>query len=223
MSSFGSTSFNRWAALGVVATLVLAACDGGKEPDLGLPKTKKFSDLKQENKNELSKEELEEARRQAGFKSPEEERAEALARYATEEKAYVKGRLAAYRKLVTKLRGQIDAFEKAAPKWASAKNPEGTVAKFKEKYTKDTKALRDEYNTLTETGSRGGDTTSALALALEDWETLGEELGPNIAEAEGFTTALQGLRTKLDALLSTLTEIEKDESIEPDPPTDGKQ
>src|SRR5690606_13624577 len=110
-------------ASGLIATF-LVACDSGQEPLPDPPKTKGLYDLKQASDTKMSKEELEEARRKAGFKSHEEQIAEAKEAYEKMERGYVKGRVDAYRKLLGDLRKNLDTIEKEAPKWAKAKDPD---------------------------------------------------------------------------------------------------
>jgi chromosome segregation ATPase len=168
----------------------------------------------------MSKEELEEARRKAGFKSHEERLEEAKAQYDQMEKGYVKGRLSAYRDLVKGLRDKLDEVEKAAPKWA--KN-EAAFKKFSEKYKEDNTAFKKQYDELSEQGNRGGNLQVDLGSLVDEWENFNGDLAPQISEAEGFATTLEGLRTKIGDIEKALDEIEKDETIEADElPEDDK-
>lgn len=195
-------------------------CSSNEEaPDLGLPKTRNLSELKQESKSEMSKEELEEARRRAGFKSPEEQRAEALAEYVKSEKAYVKGRLKEFRKLTQTMRKRLDTVEKAAPQWLKAKDGDAAVAKFKEKNKEANKQVIDTYDELTEKGSRGGDTIAGLDRAVRQWQDLNSELHPQAAEVEAFPAVLAAIRQQLDEVDAAFQEIEKDDSIEAEAPS----
>jgi hypothetical protein len=200
----------------LLALSLTPACDSKEEPDLGLPETKSLSELKKSTKNEMSKEELEEARRKAGFKDQEELEAEARAAYEASEKSFVKGRVDRYRKLFETLRKKLDQVEKQAPKWASAKDPDAAFGKFQEKYKEETKAFLDEYDELTEKGSRGGDMQAELNKIISTWENLNGDLGPKISEADGFPTTLEAIRKGLDEIEKTIDEIDKDESIEPE-------
>lgn len=197
-----------------------AGCSSSEEaPDLGLPKTKNLSELKQASNNDMSKEELEEARRQAGFRSPEEQRAEALAEYVKSEKAFVKGRLKSFRKLTQDVRKRLSIIEKAAPTWRKAKKPDAAFAKFKDNTKDGDKALLDAYDELTEKGSRGGDTIAELDKGIRGWQELNQQLSPQVAEDEGFPAVLAAIREQLDAVDATFKDIENDESIEADPPS----
>lgn len=214
MRNFGPT----FALLSFLCT-PLAGCDSSdEEPDLGLPKTKSLSELKQESKSEMSKEELEEARRQAGFKSPEEQRAEALAEYTKSEKEYVKGHLKEFRGLVQGLRKRLAMVEKAAKNWLRAKKPEAAFEKFKEKYKESIKEYDDSYDEVTKERSRGGDTLAELEKAVRSWQDLNNDLSPDIAEAEGFEATLTAIREQLDKVEAQLEEIAKDDTIEADTP-----
>jgi len=194
------------------------ACDSSaKEPNLGLPKTKSISELKQESKSEMTKEELEAARRQAGFKSPEEQRAEALAEYVKSERAYVKGHLKEFREMTGAVRKHLETIEQAAPKWAKAKDPDAAFGKFKDKYQESIKGLNDAYDKARESG-RGGDTFVELSKAIGGWQDLNADLGPQIAEAEGFTVTLTAIREQLDAVDAQLKAIETDDTIEAEAP-----
>jgi len=198
-----------------VATVgLLGGCDSGTPEDLGLPQTKDISELKQAPKTDMSKAELEEARRRAGFKSPSERQAEALAVYVASEKSYVKGRLKGFRRLTTDLRGMLTEIEKEAPKWTKARDPDAAFAKFRTKYGKRTKKFNDDYEKLTEEHSRGGDTTAELDKAVRDWQNLNDDLGPGISEADAFAAALSAIRTQLDVVDQAIDAIEKDDSIE---------
>jgi hypothetical protein len=210
-------------ALAVAPALLAGGCDSKEEPDLGLPQTKSLGDLKKSSRNEMSKEELEEARRKAGFKDDDELRAEAKAAYEASEKSFVKGRTDRYKALFAELRTRLDEVEKQAPKWAKAKDPDKAFGKWSEKYKEGVKTLLDEYDALTEKGSRGGDLQVDLAKVIADWENLNGDLGPKIADAEGFATTLETLRSGLDAIEKIVDDIDKDDTIEPeDAPEDGK-
>ena len=204
-----------------LGTFVLFGCDNKAiEEELTDNKSKSIYDVKQKPKTEMSKEELEEARRKAGFKSHEERLEEAKAQYDKMEKGYIKGRLSTYRDMVKGLRTKLDDVEKAAPKWA--KN-EAAFKKFSDKYKADNTDFKKSYDDLTEKGTRGGNLQIEIGNLVSEWENFNGDLGPKISEAEGFKTTLEGLRTKLGEIDKALDEIEKDESIEADePPEDAK-
>lgn len=202
-----------WTAIGFAALLGLVGCDN-KEPDLGIKETKSIYDLKQEAKTDKTQEELEEARRKAGFKSHEEQIEEAKAQYEKMERGYVKGRAERYKELLASARAKLDKIEKAAPSWAKAKNPDKAVESFKTKYDEELEAFRKEYDDLSEKGSRGGNLQSDLETVVSALENLGNDLGPQLAEAEQFQTTLKAVRDQIDAIETLIEEIEADESIE---------
>jgi hypothetical protein len=205
----------------LVMCSLLVGCDSGKDPDLGMPQTKSVYDLKQSKKSQLSDEELAEERRKAGFKTDEEVMAEAKERYEEMEKGYVKGRLPAYRALLASVRKELDAVEKAAASFGKAKDAEGAHAKWAEKYRDKKKALLEEYNELTETGSRGGNLQVELDKAVQGWAGLVAGLSPEVAADEGFPAALAEIRKQFDVVAEELDAIEKDESIEADEVADA--
>lgn len=203
----------------LLAPLCLAACDSAAE-DTPEP-SKKPADLKQKPKSELSKEELAEARRKAGFKSQEEQMAEAKAVYEKMERGYVKARLEPYRDLAKQLSASIDGIEKNAKKWAAAKDPDAAFAKWNEGYKKGKKELMTEYRDLTEKESRGGDVQVILGEVITGWENLSGDLSGKVSEAEGFGPTLEALRKGLGNLETKLAEIESDESVEADELPEG--
>lgn len=209
------------ACYGFASIMALAACDSQKEPDLGIPKTKDISELQQSSKSKMSKEELDEARRKAGFKTKEDEEremAEAKAAYERSEQAFVKGRVDQYRALIKELRTHLGKVEKAAKKWAEKDDATKEFERFAEAYKKDQTAFFETYDELTEKGSRGGNLQVTLDHAVRSWESLGKELSAEIAKADGFDATLQDIRTKLDEVEATIAEIEKDESVEAEEP-----
>ena len=123
----------------------LCACDTGQPKVETPPPTKSITELKQSSQSELSPEELEEERRKAGFKDPDELAAENIEQMKKGEREYVKTRLEEHREMLTSLRGLVDRVEKEAPKWAKAKDPQGAFDKFSEKYKEDTAALDETY------------------------------------------------------------------------------
>lgn len=202
----------------LIAPFGLTACDSEKEPIVEPSKSKGVGELKQASKNEMSKEQLQDARRQAGFKSNEEVMAEAAAKYKQEERAFVKGRLDEFRKLSKELRGRLAAVEKGAAKWAKAKDPDAAHAKWNEKYAKDNKKLMKSYRELTEKGSRGDEVATLLNNFITAWENLNGDLGGKITENEQFTPTMEALGKVLDELDAKLKEIEEDDTVEADVP-----
>ena len=205
-------------SIGFFCLLTAGACDDNKEMDLGIKETKSIYDIKQETKSDMTEEELKQARKEAGFKSHEEQIEEAKAAYETMEKAYVKGRLDSYRQLVADLRANLDKIEKAAPSWAKAKDPAQAIEGFKEKQAKPKKELIERYDELSEKGSRGGNLQSDLDQVVKSWEGLLRELSPEALEGDALSTTLESLRKALDGLEKQLQDIEQDESIEAETP-----
>ncbi|MEM6293655.1 MAG: hypothetical protein AAGA54_20440 [Myxococcota bacterium] len=205
----------------LIAPLTLPGCDSNKEPIVEPNKSKKPSELKQASKNEMSKEELEKARREAGFKSQDEQMAEAKAIYENMEKGFVKGRLESYRKMVKDLRDALTEVEKASAKWAKAKDPDAAFAKWNEGYKADNKEFMKAYRDLTEKESRGGNVQVLLGGYITAWEAFNGDLGGKIAENEKFAPTLEEMRKQLDALEKELDAIEKDETVEADPAPEG--
>lgn len=207
----------------LLAPLALTACDSEKEPIVEPNKGKKPSELKQATKAEMSPEELAEARKKAGFVSPEEQMAEAKALYEKDEKAFVKGRLDAYRKMLKDLRGALDSVEKGAAKWAKAKDSDKAFAKFNEGYSKDNKEFMKAYRELTQKESKGGEVQVKLGGFISAWENFNGDLGGKIADNEKFGPTLEDLRKSLTAIETELDAIEKDESIEAQLPKGAKE
>lgn len=206
----------RVALIGTGLALVfsLGGCDQ-KEPDLGIPKTRDMTELKQSKDTKMSKEELEAARREAGFKSHEEQVAEAKEAYDKMEKGYVKGRVDQYREMLDALGKKLDAIEKAAAKWTKAKDAAGAFAKFEEKYKEEKKEFIDAYMELTEERSRGGNFQVEVDKAVTGWEELVGALGPDTTE-EDVKSATEEIRKQITVVSEELDAIEKDESIEAD-------
>ncbi len=200
----------------LIAPLALAGCDSNKEPIVEADKGKKPSELTQSVKTEMSAEELAEARRKAGFVSPEEQMAEAKAVYEKMEKEFVKGRLEAYRKLVEDLSAALADVEKASAKWAKAKDPEAAYTKWNEGYAADNKEFMKSYRELTEKESRGGQVQVMLGEIITGWENFNGDLGGTIAENENFAPTLEELRKAIKALSDELDAIEADETLEAD-------
>ncbi|MBC8073437.1 MAG: hypothetical protein IAG13_34270 [Deltaproteobacteria bacterium] len=199
-------------SLVLVASLV--GCDTPRVEEKA-PSKKGVFDLKQSSNSTASKEELEEARRKAGFKSNEEVMAEAREKDSRNGKLWVKERLKDYRKMVEDIRKKVDEIEKSAPKWKDAKAFES----WNEKYKKDVSKLKKEYDELTAKGSEGSDTQTILAEAMRAWEDLRGDLGPGLAteKKEAFEGALTNIRAKLDEFSKAVDAIEKDDTLVPEP------
>ncbi|HWB75475.1 MAG TPA: hypothetical protein VG755_10985 [Nannocystaceae bacterium] len=205
----------------------LAGCDTKPKEEDKAPSKKGVFDLKQAPPTTASKEELEEARRKAGFKSNEEVMAEARAKDQKNGKIWIKERLKDYRKLVDDVKKEVDDIEKSASKWKDAKAFEA----WNEKYKKDVSKLMKGYDELTAKGTEGSDTQTMLAEAMRAWEDLRGDLGPEIAtkeKEEAFKAALANIRKELDEFSKALDEIEKDDSLVAEPaegeakPDEGK-
>lgn len=206
-----SDSASAMVLLGLL--LGLSACDSGQPKIETPPPTKSFSDLKQAAKTDMSPEELEEARRKAGFKDKDELAEENIAVMKKGEREYVKTRLAEHRELLETVRGLIDRVEKEAPKWAKAKDAAKAFEKFSEKFKEDTKAVDETYKKLMEGGGAQIDIQAKLIGAFRSFELLNGDLGPEISAEEKFGTAISELRKELDELDKELEAIEKDESL----------
>jgi len=195
-------------------------CDSAPTEEKKADKGKTAFDLKQ-GAPKQSKEELDAARKKAGFKSNEEVMEEAKAKYENDSKVYIKERVKDYRKLLDDVRKKLDEIEKAAPKWA---DKPAAFESWNEKYKKDVSKLIKGYDELTAKGSEGGNTQSVLGTAIQAWEDLGRDLGPEISKQEAFATTLAGIRTQLDAVSKEIDAIEKDDTLvaEPAPGEDGK-
>ena len=205
----------------------LAGCDTKPKEEEKAPSKKGVFDLKQAPPTTASKEELEEARRKAGFKSNEEVMAEARAKDQKNGKIWIKERLKDYRKLVDDVKKEVDDIEKSASKWKDAK----AFDAWNDKYKKDVSKLMKGYDELTAKGTEGSDTQTMLAEAMRAWEDLRGDLGPEIAtkeKEEAFKAALANIRKELDEFSKALDEIEKDDSLVPEPaegeakPDEGK-
>lgn len=195
--------------------LGLAACDSGKPKEEPPPKTKSLSELKQTTKTDMSPEELEEARRKAGFADKDQLAEENIAVMRKGEREYVKTRLAEHREMLKTMRGLIDELEKEAPKWPKAKDPAKAHEKFAEGYKEKVKAL-DETNKKLMESATGIDVQAKLIGAYRSFETVNDDLGPELAAAEGFATSIADLRKQLDEIDKELDAIEKDETLKID-------
>jgi hypothetical protein len=188
-------------------------CDNTRTEEKKADKGKTAFDLKQ-GAPKQSQEELEAARKKAGFKSNEEVMEEAKAKYERDSKIYIKERLKDYRKLLDDVRKKLDEIEKAAPKWA---DKAAAFESWNDKYKKDVSKIIKGYDELTAKGSEGGNTQSILGTAVQAWEDLGRDLGPDISKQEAFATTLAGIRTQLDAVAKELDAIEKDDTLVAEP------
>jgi uncharacterized protein (DUF2164 family) len=209
-------------ATGLVLGLV--GCD--QKPKEEPPKTKSLSELKQTPKTNMSPEELEEARRKAGFADKDELAAQNIEAMRKGEREYVKTRLAEHRAWLASVRGLVDKLEKEAPKWAKAKDPNKAFEKFAEGYKAEVKAANDAYKKLMESAT-GIDVQAKLSGAMDAFELVNNDLGPELSTAEGFAPAVADVRKRLDEIEQELEAIEKDESLkvdesyEPEPPPKG--
>lgn len=190
----------------------LCACDSGQPKVETPPPTKSIGELQQSSKSDMTPEELEEARREAGFKSQDELAAENIEVMKKGEREYVKTRLKEHRDMLATLRGLVDSIEKEAPKWAKS---QGAFDKFSEKHKEATDALTETYKGLMEGGAQI-DIQAKLVGAFRAFEDLNGDLGPEISAEEGFATAIEDLRKQLDEIDAELEAIEKDESLKVD-------
>lgn len=193
----------------------LAACDSGKPKEEPPPKTKSLSELKQTPKTDMSPEELEEARRKAGFADKDQLAEENVAAMRKGEREYVKTRLAEHRALLETMRALLDRVEKEAPKWAKAKDPAKAYEKFAAKHKEDVAALGETNKKLMENAT-GIDIQAKLIGAYRSFELVNDDLGPELASAEGFSTTIADLRKQLDEIEKELDAIEKDETLKVD-------
>ncbi|MBL4685137.1 MAG: hypothetical protein JKY37_11150 [Nannocystaceae bacterium] len=204
-------------------TLSSVACDAKKDDPLVPAKTKSIGELKQDVKEDTrTPEELEKARREAGFVDPAEEAKANIAAMEKGEREFVKSRLAKYREMTKGLRGHLDAIEKGAKAWAKAKKPQAAFDKFNKGYKEDKKEFMVAYNDLTENGIRGGAIAATLAKTLRAWGDVNNDLGPEIGKAENFDKSLTDLRALLGEVDKELDAIEKDETLKTEEPEGDK-
>jgi hypothetical protein len=196
----------------ILALAPLVACDAPKQEE-PVQKAAK-PELKQAADTKMSKEELEEARKKAGFKSFDEEAAENMAAMEKGEREFVKRRLPKYREAMKTVRGFVDEIEKQSATWPKAKDPQAAFDKFAEKYKEDMKAFMESYNELTENGIRGGALAATIGAAMRSLADLNNDLSPEIAGEASFKTALEEIRKSLDAVDKDLDAIEKDETLD---------
>jgi archaellum component FlaC len=174
-----------------------------------------LSELKQTPKTDMSPEELEEARRKAGFADKDQLAEENIAVMRKGEREYVKTRLAEHRAMIETMRGLLAKVEKEAPKWSKAKDPAKAYEKFAAGYKEEVKAL-DETNKKLMESATGIDIQAKLIGASRSFEVIDDDLGPELAAAEGFSTAVADLRKQLDEIVAELDAIEKDETLKVD-------
>ena len=207
------------ASMSLLVFATQVGCDNTRTEEKAPDKGKTAFDLKQTPSTKATQAELEEARRKAGFKSNDEVMAEAKAKYDRDSKVYIKEHLKDYRKLLDDVRKKLEEVEKAAPKWAAAKDGAGAFESWNEKYKKEVSKLIKGYDELTKKGSEGGNTQAQLGGAIQAWEDLGRDLGPEISKQDAFGATVTNIRTQLDAVGKILDEIEKDETLAPEPDT----
>ncbi len=190
--------------------LGLTACDTGQAKVELEPQ--KAPESKKPKKPEMTPEELQAARRAAGFKDKDELAEENIATMKKGEREYVKTRLAEHRAMLKTIRDLLARAEKDAPKWAKAKNPQKAFDKFSEKYKEDTKALSEVNKKLFESAT-GIDVQAKFIGAYRAFENLNGDLAPEISAEEGFAKAITDLKAQLDEIDKDLEAIEKDESL----------
>lgn len=226
MSSFfpNARVWLRPLAVAVPLSLVAPACgDGGPS---AMEKAMMAPDAKKEDakKDDAAKkkaaapaktpEELAAARRAAGFKTREEIAAENAAMFEKGAREYVKTRAKAYKKLLADLEKSLAKVEKAAGKWKGSKDPQASFERWRKGYRDEVKALTKRYDELTERGAKGGNTQAEFGKAFRTWESLNNDLGPEIAGNERFAATLEEIRGGLAKVRTMVEEIEKDESLE---------
>ena len=199
--------------LSTVLALSTLACDAKKEDSLVAAKTKGAPEPKQTRADTRTPEELEKARKEAGFTNPDDAAKANIAAMEKGEREYVKTRLAAYREMVKNLRAHVDSIDKGAQAWAKAKDPQKAFDKFAKGYKKDVKSFKTSYGELTEHGSRGGNLAALIGKTLRTWENVNNDLSPEISKAGNFAASVSSLRTAIDEIEADLTVIDKDESL----------
>ncbi len=204
----------RFFVVGALA-LALSACGGEKKSiaDQIGPASKKPSEAKAAKKTTMSPEELAEARRKAGFVDPDEERAKVAKEMERGEREYVKTRLKEFRGLTKDFEDRIAELEKAAAKWAKAKDPQRPFDKFKSKFMKPARKLMKTQVKLSENNARGGKTNELLIMALRTWDDLLNDLGPDLASNERYPEIIKEVREQLAKTNEYLDGIENDEDL----------
>ena len=195
----------------------VGGCDSGAKKSIADqigPATKGVADVK---KVEVSEEELQRRRKEAGFKTKEEVDAELAAENAKMfekgDREYVKARLKDFRKLTADTRKLVDDIEKEAGKWSAAKDPQKAFDKSGEPLGKRAKEQQKALDKLSEKSTKGGNTLVLLLKAFRPLEELQGALGPEIGKDEKFAEALKTIRAALDESEAAFTDIEKDETL----------
>lgn len=208
-----TSAAERGASISVCSLALLFAVIGCDRREQVTPtKTKNLNELKQATA-EMSDEELEKARKVAGWKSNDELLADAKDEYERTSKIYIKTRIANYRKLVDDIRKQVGAVEKEASSWQASKDPQKAVASFSARAKKEKTAILARYDEITAKGTEGGNTQVALADAIATWEALLGQSSTEMVESQSFDSRLAEVRKKLDAVSKTLDAIEKDATL----------
>ncbi|MBK9756872.1 MAG: hypothetical protein IPO88_25915 [Nannocystis sp.] len=196
----------------------VTGCDSGDKKSIADqigPATKGVADIKKGP--EVSEEELQRRRKEAGFKTKEEVDAELAAENAKMfekgDREYIKARVKDYRKLTADTRTLLADIEKEAGKWASAKDPQKAFDKTGEALGKRAKDQQKQLDKLSEKGIKGGNTQVILNKAFRPLEELQGALGPELGKDEKFAEALKTIRAALDEAEAAFTEIEKDETL----------
>jgi hypothetical protein len=196
----------------------VAGCDSGEKKSIADQIAPAAKDLKDVKKGpEVSEEELQRRRKEAGFKTKEEVDAELAAENAKMfekgDREYVKARLKEFRKLTADTRKLVDDIEKEAGKWDTAKDPQKAFDKTGEALGKRAKEQQKALDKLSEKSTKGGNTLVLLLKAFRPLEELTGVLGPELAKNEKFAEALKTIRGALDESEAAFTEIEKDETL----------
>jgi len=196
----------------------VTGCDSGEKKSIAdqiAPAAKTAADVKKGP--EVSEEELQRRRKEAGFKTKEEVDAELATENAKMfekgDREYVKARLKDFRKLTADTRKLVDDIEKEAGKWSAAKDPQKAFDKSGEPLGKRAKEQQKALDKLSEKSTKGGNTLVLLLKAFRPLEELQGALGPEIGKDEKFAEALKTIRAALDESEAAFTDIEKDETL----------
>ena len=196
----------------------VTGCDSGEKKSIAdqiAPAAKTAADVKKGP--EVSEEELQRRRKEAGFKTKEEVDAELAAENAKMfekgDREYIKARLKDFRKLTADTRKLVDDIEKEAGKWSAAKDPQKAFDKSGEALGKRAKDQQKALDKLSEKSTKGGNTLVLLLKAFRPLEELQGALGPEIGKDEKFAEALKTIRAALDESEAAFTDIEKDETL----------